>query len=284
MIDVVPTGEALGAEIRGADLSRALDPADVDAMLDAWSEHLVLLFRGQSISDPQLIAFSRHFGDLDLCPPNATGRQHSSEHPELIVVSNVVDDGKPLGSLGAGELRWHTDMSNHAVPPKASILHALEVSSEGGETEFCNMYAATADLPGHLRSAIDGRWAHQDGAYDSAGAPQRPVEVAGVRAESPHARHPLMRRHPDTGRPVLYLGRRPKQYVVGMDAEDSGTLLDALWAHATRRKYVWTHEWRVGDLIVWDNRCVMHRRNAFPADSRRTIHRTQVTGDAVAAA
>ena len=284
MIDVVPTGEALGAEIRGADLSRALDPADVGAMLDAWSEHLVLLFRGQSISDPELIAFSRHFGDLDLCPPNATGRQYLSEHPELIVVSNVVVDGKPLGSLGAGELRWHTDMSNHAVPPKASILHALEVSSEGGETEFCNMYAATADLPGHLRSAIDGRWAHQDGTYDSAGAPQRPVEVAGVRTESPHARHPLMRRHPDTGRPVLYLGRRPKQYVVGMDAEDSETLLDALWAHATQRKYVWTHEWRAGDLIVWDNRCVMHRRNAFPADSRRTMHRTQVTGDAIAAA
>ena len=284
MIDVVPTGEALGAEIRGADLSRALDPADVGAMLDAWSEHLVLLFRGQSISDPELIAFSRHFGALDLCPPNATGRQYLSEHPELIVVSNVVVDGKPLGSLGAGELRWHTDMSNHAVPPKASILHALEVSSEGGETEFCNMYAATADLPGHLRSAIDGRWAHQDGTYDSAGAPQRPVEVAGVRTESPHARHPLMRRHPDTGRPVLYLGRRPKQYVVGMDAEDSETLLDALWAHATQRKYVWTHEWRAGDLIVWDNRCVMHRRNAFPADSRRTMHRTQVTGDAIAAA
>ena len=284
MIEVVPTGKALGAEIRGADLSRALDPADVGAMLDAWSEHLVLLFRGQPISDPELIAFSRHFGDLDLCPPNATGKQYSAEHPELVVVSNVVVDGEPLGSLGDGELRWHTDMSNHPTPPKASILHALEVSSEGGETEFCNMRAATADLPARLRSAAAGAWTHQDGAYDSAGAPQRLVEVAGVRTESPHARHPLMRLHPGAGRPVLYLGRRPGQYVVGMDAEDSETLLDALWAHATRRKYVWTHEWRVGDLIVWDNRYVMHRRNAFPAESRRTMHRTQVAGDAIAAA
>ena len=186
--------------------------------------------------------------------------------------------------MGDRELRWHTDMSNHAVPPQASILHALEVSSEGGEPEFCNMYAAAADLPGRLRAAVEGKWAHQDGTYDSAGAPQRAVEVAGVRTESPHTRHPLMRRHPDTARTVLYLGRRPKQYVVGLDPEDSEELLDALWAHATQRKYVWTHEWRVGDLIVWDNRCVMHRRNAFPAHSRRTMHRTQVTGSAIVAA
>ena len=120
--------------------------------------------------------------------------------------SNVIVDGEPLGSLGDGELRWHTDMSNHPVPPKASILHALEVSSEGGETEFCNLYSATADLPAYLRSAIQGEWAHQDGTYDAAGAPQRSVEVAGVRTETPHAKHPLMRRHPDTDRPVLYLG------------------------------------------------------------------------------
>ena len=284
MIEVIPTGKALGAEIRGADLSRGLGPADVRTMLDAWSQHLVLLFRDQFISDPELIGLSRSFGDLDLCPPNATGKQYSAEHPELIIVSNVVVDGEPLGSLGDRELRWHTDMSNHAVPPQASILHALEVSSEGGEPEFCNMYAAAADLPGRLRAAVEGKWAHQDGTYDSAGAPQRAVEVAGVRTESPHARHPLMRRHPDTARTVLYLGRRPKQYVVGLDPEDSEELLDALWAHATQRKYVWTHEWRVGDLIVWDNRCVMHRRNAFPAHSRRTMHRTQVTGSAIVAA
>lgn len=284
MIEVIPTGKALGAEIHGADLSQALDPADAGTIMDAWSEHLVLLFRNQFISDPELISFSRYFGDLDLCPPNATGKQYSAEHPELIIVSNVIVDGEPMGSLGDVELRWHTDMSNHAVPPKASILHALEVSSEGGETEFCNMYSATSELPEHLRSEIEGKWAHQDGTYDSAGAPQRSVEVAGVRTESPHARHPLMRRHPDTDRPVLYLGRRPKQYIVGMDAEEGEKLLDALWAHATQRKYVWTHEWRVGDLIIWDNRCVMHRRNAFPADSRRTMHRTQVTGAAIIAA
>ena len=118
MIEVIPTGKALGAEIRGADLSRGLGPADVRTMLDAWSQHLVLLFRDQFISDPELIGLSRSFGDLDLCPPNATGKQYSAEHPELIIVSNVVVDGEPLGSLGDRELRWHTDMSNHAVPPR----------------------------------------------------------------------------------------------------------------------------------------------------------------------
>ena len=284
MINVVPTGKALGAEIRGADLSKPLDPEDVRTMLDAWSEHLVLLIRGQFITDPALISFSRYFGDLDPCPPNATGKQYSKEHPELAIVSNVQVAGEPLGSLGDGELRWHTDMSNHPVPPKASILHALEVSSEGGETEFCNMYAATLDLPEHLRIAIEGKWAHQDGTYDSAGAPHRAVEVSGVRKEPPSAKHPLMRLHPVTDRPVLYLGRRPNQFVVGMDPDDSEELLDALWAHANQPKYTWAHEWAIGDVIIWDNRCAMHRRNAFPGEARRTMHRTQVTGNMIIAA
>ena len=284
MINVVPTGKALGAEIRGADLSKPLDPEDVRTMLDAWSEHLVLLIRGQFITDPELISFSRYFGDLDPCPPNATGKQYSKEHPELAIVSNVQVAGEPLGSLGDGELRWHTDMSNHPVPPKASILHALEVSSEGGETEFCNMYAATLDLPEHLRIAIEGKWSHQDGTYDSAGAPHRAVEVSGVRKEPPSAKHPLMRLHPVTDRPVLYLGRRPNQFIVGMDPDDSEELLDALWAHANQPKYTWAHEWAIGDVIIWDNRCAMHRRNAFPGEARRTMHRTQVTGNMIFAA
>ncbi|MBH64217.1 MAG: hypothetical protein CL569_17590 [Alphaproteobacteria bacterium] len=284
MIEVIPTGKALGAEIRGVDLSRLLEPADVQSLLDAWTEYLVLLFRGQYISDPELISFSRIFGDLDPCPPNALGKQHSAEHLELAIVSNVIVDGEPMGSLGDCELRWHTDMSNHPVPPKASILHALEVPPEGGETEFCNMYAVTQELPQHLRAAIEGKWAHQDGGLDSAGAPHRAVEIDGVRRESPSAQHPLMRLHPDTGRPVLYLGRRPNQYIVGMDADESDALLDELWEHATQDKYVWTHEWIVGDIIVWDNRCAMHRRNAFPSATRRTLHRTQVTGEAIIAA
>ncbi len=284
MIKVVPTGKALGAEIHDADLSKSLDPEDVRTMLDAWSEHLVLLFRGQFITDPELISFSRYFGALDLCPPNATGKQHSQEHPELAIVSNVLIEGEPVGSLGDRELRWHTDMSNHSVPPKASILHSLEVSSEGGETEFCNMYAATLDLPEQLRIAVEGKSAHQDGTYDSAGTPHRAVEVSGVRKEPPSAKHPLMRLHPETSRSVLYLGRRPNQFIVGMDPDDSEELLNAVWAHATQPKYAWAHEWAIGDVIVWDNRCVMHRRNAFPAEARRTMHRTQVTGDAIIAA
>ncbi len=284
MIEVVPTGKALGAEIRGADLSCPLDSSDIHAVLDAWFQHLVLLFHGQFISDPELIRFSRIFGDLDPCPPNALGKQHSAEHLELAIVSNAMVNGEPLGSLGDGELRWHTDMSNHPIPPKASILHALEVSQEGGETEFCNMYAVTHELPKYLRKAIEGKWTHQDGSFDSAGAPHRAVKVGGVRREPPSAQHPLMRLHPVTNRDVLYLGRRPNQYVVGMEHSESEALLNELWAHATQDKYVWTHEWAVGDIVVWDNRCAMHRRNAFPSAMCRTLHRTQVTGEAVIAA
>jgi taurine dioxygenase len=284
MMEVIPTGAALGAEVRGVDLSRPLDAATVSAVMEAWRAHLVLLFRHQDIDDAALIAFSRHFGELDLCPPNSLGRRHSDEHPELTIVSNVKVNGVPIGALGNGEVRWHTDMSNHPVPPSASILRAVEVPPSGGETGFINMYAVTDDLPADLRTAAVGRRAYQDGTYDSSGAPHKAVDHKAGRVDPPSAQHPLMRRHPVTGREVLYLGRRPNQYIVGIDRGESDRLVDALWAHATQEKYAWHHRWDVGDVIVWDNRCVMHRRNPFSDDGRRILHRTQVRGEAVIAA
>ena len=278
-IRTIPSGAALGAEIRGLELSGKLNGAEVGILKTAWKQHLVLVFRKQVLSDTQLINFSRYFGSLDLCPPNATGKQYVKEHPELTVVSNRIVGGEPIGSLGDGEVRWHTDMSNHSRPPKASILYALEVSKEGGQTEFCNLYQATSELPKQLLSIVRGKMAYHDGTYDSSGAQEFGVEVAGERTEPPNARHPLVIRHSVTNREVIYLGRRPHQYIVGMDAAESEIVLDKLWSHSTQRKYVWSHQWEVGDVVIWDNRCVMHRRNRFPPGSCRTMHRTQVTGD-----
>src|SRR5258705_6787528 len=167
-IEVKPTGAALGAEIRGVDLVDIGDQDFAD-IHRAWVDHQVLLFRGQSLDDEQLIAFSRRFGELDWAPVQETGRRFVEGHPEIYVVSNVVENGEPIGSLGAGEAVWHTDMSYLPDPPKASMLYALEVPPDGGHTSFCPMYGAWDALPEDLRAiALTLRVKH-DGTYNSGG-------------------------------------------------------------------------------------------------------------------
>lgn len=282
-IHVIPSGGPLGAELRGLDLSKQLPDAVFASIQAAWREHLVLLFRGQSLSDRKLIAFSRHFGELDLCPPNDLGRTHIEEMPEIVVISNVSEGGRKIGSLGSYESIWHTDMSYRDVPPRASLLHSLEVPPTGGDTQFSNMYLALKRMPAELRSAIEGVVLVHDSTYDSAGSLRKGMPEVTDPSQAPGARHPIIRVHPDTGREALYLGRRRNAYVIGLPVADSERLLDRVWAHAMLPEFVWTHRWQVGDLLIWDNRCTMHRRDAFNDASRRIMHRTQVTGEPVAA-
>lgn len=276
-IEIKPTGAALGAEVSGIDLSRELDGASWATIRDAWHRHLVLLFRGQSLAPKTLAAFSKHFGILDVVP--AWRDFHPDGTPEVLVISNVQEGGKAIGVLGYGEAEWHTDMSYLAEPPRASVLHALEVPPSGGNTSFLNMYTAYEELPADLRQAVEGREINHDSSYDSTGAlrPGAP-RVTDVR-QAPGARHPLVRRHPDSGRAALYLGRRLNAYVLGMPIAESEALLDRLWEHVLQLKYVWEHRWRVGDVLVWDNRCTMHRRAPFDSATRRVMHRTQIKGE-----
>ncbi|MFO0997743.1 MAG: TauD/TfdA family dioxygenase [Alphaproteobacteria bacterium] len=277
-ITVIPTGAALGAEVRGLDLASPLDDADHRAIERAWHEHLVLLFRNQSLSPPALAAFSRRFGILDMVP--AWRAFHAEGVEEVLVISNVKKDGKPIGVLGSGESEWHTDMSYQAAPPRASILHALEVPPEGGETSFINMYRALEALPGELRAALEGRALNHDSSYDSSGSlrPGAPA-VTDVRS-APGARHPAIRLHPETQRRALFLGRRLNAYIVGCSIEESEQLLDRIWLHVRRPEFAWTHHWRKGDVLLWDNRCTMHRREPFDSATRRVMHRTQIKGEA----
>ena len=280
-IQVIPSGGPLAAEIRGVDLSQPISEAGFDRIRAAWHDHLVLLFRGQSLSDPQLIAFSRRFGNLDLCPPNDLGRTHIHDMPEIVVISNVEENGRKIGSLGNYESLWHTDMSYFDVPPRASLLHSLEVPPSGGDTQFSNMYLALERMPTHLRREIEGAILVHDSSHDSVGTRRKGLPEVTDPSQAPGARHPIIRVHPDTGREALYLGRRRNAYVVGRSVPESEKLLDLVWAHATREEFVWTHRWKVGDLVLWDNRCTMHRRDAFDAASRRVMHRTQVQGEPV---
>lgn len=279
-LTVLPTGAALGAEVRGVDLRR-IDEAGFAAIHAAWLAHSVLLFRGQSLDTEALIAFSRRFGDLDWAPVQENGRRFVEGKPEIYIVSNVLGaDGQPIGSLGAGEAVWHTDMSYLPKPPKASMLYALEIPPAGGDTHFASMYAAYDNLPAALKARCQGLMVKHDGTYNSGGFLRAGVTPTDDPRAAPGHLHPLVCRHPETGRSMLYLGRRRLAYVDGLPLEESEALLDALWQHATGPAICWTNRWRVGDLVLWDNRCTMHRRDPFDAAARRVMHRTQIKGEA----
>jgi taurine dioxygenase len=269
----------LGAEIAGINLSIPLAQNDVEAIEETWRERLVVVFRGQHLSDPQLLAFSRNFGELDPPGPNPYGETFNKQHPEINVISNVIENGKPIGNLGDGEAVWHADMTYVDVPPKAAMLHSIEVPSSGGNTYFANMIAAYETLPADLRTAAEGKVAVHDASRNSAGLLRKGYkEVTDVR-ETVGAHHPLVRTNPKTGRRALFLGRRPNAYVLGLEVADSEALLDALWAHATQPRFAMCHEWQVGDLLTWNNLSVLHRRDPFDPKSRRVMHRTQIRGD-----
>ncbi|MBO0750486.1 MAG: TauD/TfdA family dioxygenase [Bradyrhizobiaceae bacterium] len=276
--DVAPTGAALGAEMRAGDL-RNLDDLGFVRVVEAWHDHAVLLFRDQVLTDRDLITFSRRFGDLDIAPVQENGRRFVDGMPEIYVVSNVKVNGEAIGSLGDGEAAWHTDMSYLPVPPKASMLYAIEVPPLGGNTAFCSMYAVYDSLPGPLKARIAPLAIKHDGTYNSGGYVRQGVTETGDPRTSPGALHPLVCTHPDTGRRLLYLGRRRNAWIDGMDLAESEALLDELWRYVAQPEVAWEHTWRVGDLVLWDNRCTMHRRDAFDPASRRIMHRTQIKGD-----
>jgi taurine dioxygenase len=278
-IDVVANKAALGAEVRGVDLKN-LDVSQFAALQRAWHEHQVILLRGQTLNDHDLIAFSRRFGDLDWAPVQETGRRFVEGLPEIYIVSNVTVNGQPIGSLGAGEAVWHTDMSYLDVPPMASMLYAIEVPQAGGNTSFSSMYAVYEALPDRLKDKIANLKIKHDGTYNSGGYLRQGVTATDDPRESPGAVHPLVCTHPDTGRRMLYLGRRRNAYLMGLELAESEALLDELWDFVARPEFAWEHVWRVGDLVLWDNRCTMHRRDPFDASARRIMHRTQIKGSA----
>jgi taurine dioxygenase len=289
-IEVRPTGAGLGADIDGVDLSQELLPGTVDAIKRAWSDHLVLRFREQQLDDDQLMRFSAYFGELDWAPVIAASRVRvpgeeryvdSAEEGRryISVISNIIENGKAIGALGAYESIWHTDMSYNPEPPSASALYALEVPPSGGDTGFANMYLAYETLPDDLRRQVEGRLCRHDSTYNSAGELRRGFKEVTDPRQAPGADHPIVRTHPVTGRKALFLGRRRNAYIQGLDLEESERLLDALWARATKPEFTWYQQWQVGDLVLWDNRCVMHRRDEFAPNSRRLMHRSQIKGD-----
>jgi taurine dioxygenase len=279
-VKILRTLGPLGAEIGGVDLRRRLDAPAVAAITAAWHAHLVLVFRDQALDDAALVEFSGNFGALERAPvpEQLRGVSHAPQLPEVAVVSNVIEDGVPLGALGDGELVWHNDMTYLPDPPPASVLYAVEVPQSGGDTWFNNMYLAYETLPASLRDRIAALTANHDSSYTSAGTLRKGFDAVTDVSQAPGAQHPLVLRHPATGRKALYLGRRRNGYVVGLPLDESEALLDELWAHASKPEFAVAHRWRRGDLVMWDNRCTMHRRDSFDPAARRILHRTQLAG------
>lgn len=272
-----PVSNALGIEASGVSVTK-LDDNDFAQLRKAWLEHSVLLLRGQRLTDPELVAFSQRFGELDIAPANENGTKSIVGCPQILVISNVVENGVEIGSLGSGQAEWHTDMNYLPVPPDASALYALEVPRSGGDTGFCNMQRALQNLPRALRERIAGLGIKHDSSTNSAGYLRAGKPQVDDVVTSAGTVHPIVRTHPETGRQTLYLGRRRHAYVPGLGLEESEKLLDTLWAHATQPAFQWCHQWRVDDLLIWDNRSVMHRRDAFDPSYRRVMHRTQTKG------
>ena len=275
----ISTLGAFGCEIEGIDLALPLGPQNRAAIGDALDRHLVVLARGQKLSDPQLLAFSRNFGDLDPPGPNPYGEPFNKDFPEINVISNVIENGRPIGGLGAGEAAWHADMTYTAIPPKCAVLHALEIPADGGgNTYFADMFAAYEGLPGDLKRDIAGKSAVHDASRNSAGLLRKGYsDVRDVR-ETVGVTHPLVRHDAKTGARALYLGRRHNSYIKGLSIAESEALLDRLWAHATAPRFTLCHRWRAGDVLMWNNLAVLHRRDPFDANARRIMHRTQIKG------
>ena len=286
-ISVRPLSPALGADISGVDLARADDA--VHAQIErAWNRYSVLRFRDQDLSDGDLMKFSARFGKLDRVPIRSKDVLMPDDPatgvaPEgrgwVTVISNVKVNGKAIGGLGSYESVWHTDMSYNPEPPMASALYALEVPASGGDTGFASMYLAYEQLSGAMRQRIEGLACIHDASRNSAGELRQGYEEIDDPRQTVGARHPLVRTHPVTGRKALFLGRRRNAYVVGLSLGESEAVLDELWAHAAQPAFCWTQTWKPHDLVIWDNRCVMHRRDAFDGEARRVMHRTQICGD-----
>jgi taurine dioxygenase len=276
-IEIVPLSDALGAEIRGLDLSRDIDDDTFAKVEQAWHDHLILLFRDQHLSEDDQVRFARRFGALQSRPRPASMRAEGGEvrHPEIMLVSNIRKDGKLIGSLPDGEMQFHSDMCYIAKPAKGTFLYAIEIPSQGGDTLFLNTYKAYESLPADIKVKIDGTKALNVFLYGSTSREGNKPDFS----VHPNYVHPVVRTHPDTGRKALFINRLMTWSIEGMDEAISTALLNRLFDHMEQPGFIYGHKWRIGDLLLWDNRCTLHARTDFSDQERRLLRRVVIQGD-----
>lgn len=275
-IEIIPTGAALGAEIRGVDLARPIDDETFAEIDRAYNEHGVIFFRGQRVTPPQQVAFTRRFGDIAF---NIFGERWSvTGSPEIVVVSNAIENGASIGVRRAGE-KWHSDMCYSARPPRGTMLYALEIPELHGlplgDTEFASTAAAWEALPEPTQRHIDGKRALFDFAGRKRAFPPTQAEIDRY----PPVSHPVVRTHPFTGRKCLYVMRDDCTGIEGMEQEEAEGLIAALADHIVKPAFIYRHQWQAGDLLLWDNCTVQHRAiQDYDLPLRRVMHRTTMGG------
>ena len=277
-MNITPLDAALGAEINDIDLSQSLSDSDFETIYSTWLEHSVLVFRNQQLTEQSLVDFSRRIGSLEMPPAGETriAGDGGAEMPEVWTISNVRVNGESIGALGNLEADWHSDMSYREDPPAASILYAREIPSVGANTSFASMYAALEAMPEELRRKIEPLHVRHDSAYTSVGTLRADADEVSDITEVEGATHPTILPHPETGRNALFMGRRLNASFIELDPVESESLLDSVWAHCANPGFVYEHIWQASDLIMWDNRCTLHRRDAFDDSERRVMWRTQI--------
>jgi taurine dioxygenase len=274
-LDVVRLSPHIGAEVRHIDLRENLDPDTIKAIRHAWLDNAVILFRNQDLSQEDLLRVTGYFGEIGKLarPPEFFPKGYSRLLPNIMMISNIRENGQTIGALPDGEMMFHHDMLHAEAPHNATLLYSLEIPTHGGETLFASGYAAYESLDPAVRTKLEGRKAFHHYNY---GSTQR-GDNRGVAAYS-ESTHPVFRTHDETGRKAIYVNRLMTVGIVDMPPEQSEPLLNAVYDHSEKPEFVYSHVWRKGDLLVWDNRCSMHARNDFPADQRRLMLRTTIKG------
>ena len=280
-MDIIPLSDALGAEIRGVDLTQPLNAETVTAINDAWLEHLVIVFRGQELSDDDQVRFGEYFGPVGdyLRPDSLRSGVMKERHRSVMFISNIVENGEPIGTLPDGEMMFHTDTGYAQNPHKATTLFAVELPDTGGHTIFSNQYAVYDALPETLREKLEGREARNAYEFGTTIKTKERYDAAETRT----AIHPIFLPHSETGRPALFVNELMTEEIIGLPEDESRTTLDALFAMQREDRFLYEHVWELGDLVMWDNRCTLHARTDFPRDQRRLLRRITVEDLASAA-
>jgi taurine dioxygenase len=279
-IAVTPLSAACGAEIEGVDLRAPLAAETVAAIKEAWRRHLVLVFRGQNLSQDDQLRFASCFGELGdrkkapaALRSRAEGIRQDSE--KILLVSNIKVDGEAIGAFGEGEFWFHIDGGYTPRPYRYTLLYALELPSIGGNTMFSNMYQAYAAVPAPLKEKLQGRKALHIHEYNRSRQAASAGDISGI----PHHYHPVFITHPETGRKSLFVDRLMTTRIADMSAQESAAILGELYDIGERREFIFEHVWKLGDFVMWDNRCTIHARTDFPKDQRRLLRRCTVVGE-----
>jgi taurine dioxygenase len=273
--EIVPLTRHIGVELRGIDLRSKPDEETVRAIYQAWLDHLVIIFPDQDLSQEDLVRVTGYFGEIGELsrPAKYFPKGYSQLLPGIMLISNIRENGEPIGALPDGEMMFHHDMIHAAVPSKATLLYSVEIPSTGGDTLFASGYAAYDSLDPAVRARLEGRKALHHYNYGSTSRGDgKGTEAFG------ECVHPVFRTHEDTGRKAIYVNRLMTVKILDLPEEESEKLLYLLWDHSERREFVYEHVWRKGDLLLWDNRCSSHARTDFPATERRLMMRTTVKG------